>query len=517
MAISNIEIQDENGNIYYPKTASNNVFFEDGTTFQQKLDGGALRGQQGSKGDTGEKGERGEQGIQGLTGANGKDGVSISTNLVDGKATGSIKSKNIIEDDTNVLGEYSVSFGYRCKASGNYSHAESNSTIANGDYSHAEGYGNTATGNYSHAEGFQTTTTATFSHTEGSNTTANGLHSHAEGYNTIATGSSSHTEGRDTMTTGEYSHAEGRGTKAEGGDSHAEGYSTTAKGECSHAEGYNTTAKGGHSHAEGCYAISYNDYSHAQGKFNKQVSNDDMFWIGNGTADDKRSNALRVTSAGATYGMSAFNSTGADYAEFFEWSDGNPNNEDRVGYFVTFENDKIKIANINDDYILGIISGNPSVIGNSHNDMWNEMYIRDEFDRIVYEDVEVPDTFKTIHHDAVYENQNINPLDIDTNKESNILISEAYDEEVLDEPKHMKHRMKLNPKYDPSHEYIPREKRPEWSAVGMFGVLSVYDDGTCTVNGYAKVSNNGTATKSDNGYRVLKRVTNNIVKILFRS
>lgn len=332
----------------------------------------------------------------------------------------------------------------------------------------------------------------------------------------------------------------------------------TGTGGCGLTFGASNYNVGNYSFVNGTYNISFGDYSFVNGIRNRAIydknfvfgefletydaeqtifgrnniikpyvenstveddrGSSDAFIIGNGVDKSHRSNAFRITATGATYGMSAFNSTGADYAEFFEWVDGNPNNEDRVGHFVTFSDDKIKIANQNDDYILGVISGNPSVIGNSHNDMWNEMYVRDEFDRIVYEDVEVPDTFKTIHHDAVYENpQNTNPLDIGTNKKANILISEAYDEEVLDKPKHMEHRMKINPLYDQNKEYIPREKRPEWSAVGMFGVLSVYDDGTCTVNGYAKVSNNGIATKSDSGYRVLKRVTGNIIKILFRS
>lgn len=272
------------------------------------------------------------------------------------------------------------------------------------------------------------------------------------------------------------SHSEGEGTSAIVACSHSEGLRSISTGIASHAEGYETQANGFASHAEGIGTIAYNSNSHAQGRSNKKVSDNDIFWIGNGTADENRSNAFRVTRAGATYGMSAFNSTGADYAEFFEWVDGNPNNEDRVGRFVTFSDDKIKIANTNDDYILGVISGNPSVIGNSYNDMWNEMYIRDEFNRIVYEDVE-----------------------------------------VLGKPNYIKHRMKINPLYDPNKKYIPREQRPEWSAVGMLGVLSVYDDGTCIVNRYAKVSDNGTATKADNGYRVLKRVTGNIIKILFRS
>lgn len=32
-------------------------------------------------------------------------------------------------------------------------------------------------------------------------------------------------------------------------------------------------------------------------------------------------------------------------------------------------------------------------------------------------------------------------------------------------------RRKLNPAYDPAHEYIPRSERPEWDTVGLMGKL----------------------------------------------
>jgi hypothetical protein len=50
----------------------------------------------------------------------------------------------------------------------------------------------------------------------------------------------------------------------------------------------------------------------------------------------------------------------------------------------------------------------------------------------------------------------------------------------------------------------------------MMGVLSVRDDGTCQVNGYCTVAEGGTATASESGYRVIKRVNDHIVKVIFR-
>lgn len=52
-------------------------------------------------------------------------------------------------------------------ASGNYSHAEGQTTTASGDYSHAEGFSTIASGIASHAEGDHTVTSTAYSHAEG--------------------------------------------------------------------------------------------------------------------------------------------------------------------------------------------------------------------------------------------------------------------------------------------------------------------------------------------------------------
>ena len=72
------------------------------------------------------------------------------------------------------------------------------------------------------------------------------------------------------------------------------------------------------------------------------------------------------------------------------------------------------------------------------------------------------------------------------------------------------------PEYDPERPYVQRSERKEWSAVGMLGVLSVRDDGSCKVNGFCKLADDGIATASDTGYRVVKRVTDNIVEVIFK-
>lgn len=206
------------------------------------------------------------------------------------------------------------------------------------------------------------------------------------------------------------------------------------------------------------------------------------FVVGNGTVHSK-SNAFRITGEGQPIGKLGYSTTGCDYAEFFEWEDGNPDNEDRRGYFVTMEGKKIKKANAG-DYILGIVSAMPAVIGN-YDECWMGRYITDEYGAFVPEEFE-------------------------------------YEVEEKNEDGEMVTVTKIgikwaeNPDYDKEKEYVNRSDRKEWDTVGMLGVLHVRDDGTCKVNGFCKVIDGGMATSASTGYRVIERVTDNIVKVLFK-
>ena len=95
--------------------------------------------------------------------------------------------------------------------------------------------------------------------------------------------------------------------------------------------------------------------------------------------------------------------------------------------------------------------------------------------------------------------------------------------QVLDEdnnPIYEGTRFKLNPDYDPSKPYVKRSDRKEWAAIGMLGVLSVYQDGTCEVNGYACCNKDGIATKcnrTDPGaYRVIAKISDSIIKVILK-
>lgn len=236
----------------------------------------------------------------------------------------------------------------------------------------------------------------------------------------------------------------------------------------------------------------------------EEVSNDseargDAFVVGNGNSD-VRGNAFRVSHSGDAYALKAVNSSGADYAEFIKpWADNNPDGEDRVGYFVTVRDGFLHKANAG-DYIAGITSGNPSVVGNADEDYYWK-YERDAFGRIVLE--EIPERVQALDGEGA-------PM-FDENGEP---VMEATGGTVK--------RMKLSADYDKTLQglYEERKNRPEWDYVGMLGVLPVRDDGTCVPGLFCKCGADGIATLSVergfDAYMVIERAADGVVKVILR-
>ena len=178
-------------------------------------------------------------------------------------------------------------------------------------------------------------------------------------------------------------------------------------------------------------------------------------------------------------------SSGSDYAKYYEWLDGNTENEDRRGLFVTLDGEKIKIANAEDDFILGVVSAAPGFVENAYEKEWQGKYLKDIYGERITQEVEVP---------------------------------ESVDDEGNTIPATIKTEYVLNPEYNEDEKYIPRSQRSEWTYVGLTGELVVRDDGTCKVNGYCKPSEGGIATEAVTscGYRVLARLDDTHIKILIK-
>lgn len=209
------------------------------------------------------------------------------------------------------VGIQSHAEGSQTLAYGDSSHAEGMFTSSQGRGSHSEGFIALSIGDYSHSEGMMTTAIGMAAHTEGFSTSAEGIYSHAEGLETQAKGFYSHAEGGRSTTSGDYSHAEGLNTIAYGTASHAEGENNSAKGYASHVEGSENLAEGITSHAEGYITSAVGNYSHSQnlgtiangvaqtvlGKYNVADTSSALI-IGNGTADNARSNILTLDWSG---------------------------------------------------------------------------------------------------------------------------------------------------------------------------------------------------------------------------
>lgn len=295
----------------------------------------------------------------------------------------------------------------------------------------------------------------------------------------------------------QYLKASGQGSAVLGGE-----FNTATGKHSATVGGYGNKATGNYSLATGNYATAL-DYQLTCGWYsNTQTatagrgvgqSSGSIFVIGNGNGGTTagNSNAFRVNGYGTPYSKSGLNTTGCDYAEYFEWQDGNENDEDRRGYFVTLDGKYIKIADAG-DWVLGIVSGFPSIIGNGDEE-WRGRYVFDDFGTPVIE------TFE-------YE----------VDESETITNEDGEKETVTKKVKKTGTKWKEKPEYDSTQLYIERSERKEWSAIGMLGVLSVRDDGTCKVNGFCKLADGGIATASDKGYRVVKRVTDNIVKVVFK-
>jgi len=140
--------------------------------------------------------------------------------------------------------------------------------------------------------------------------------------------------------------------------------------------------------------------------------------ISGGTADVE----YILRGDGNAFADQSWNASGADYAEYFEWKDGNASDEDRRGYPVILDGNKIVQATDSDDAskIIGIISGNPAMVGDGAYTKWNDKYQKDDFGTYLRD-------------------------------ENGYRI--------------------LNTNYDETKDYVPRENRKEWDTVGLMGKL----------------------------------------------
>ncbi len=266
--------------------------------------------------------------------------------------------------------------------------------------------------------------------------------------------------------------------KLKGGNNHiggnfavAEGYGNIADGSNSHVGGVgnHSTHANTFIHGEGLEDLK--DNGAYFGKYNKNYASwgdKPFFEVAYGWEDNRQTMFMVQENSGNVFGKGSYNVMSGDYAEMFEWLDGNQKSQDRVGLFVALRGNKIVIAKTGDE-VIGVVSASPAIVGDSGAMDWRNKYMTDEWGRILYD----------------------------------------TDDDGVKKPR-------LNPDYKPDEDYIPRMYRKEWSPIGLLGKLKVRQDGTLTVGGHCKCNDEGMATVSDTGYIVMEVNSNGIATILVR-
>ena len=231
-----------------------------------------------------------------------------------------------------------------------------------------------------------------------------------------------------------------------------------------------------------CYADDSSDYTFIYGR---NVADTSMVFHSqvNGEVN------VEIEADGSARTDGTWSDSNADYAECFEWADGNGSAEERRGMTVVLDGEKVKLATDSDnkDNIIGVVSPEPVILGDAAPLGWHGRYkkdiygspIRKEQEWLIwkkeyhYEDgVKVlcaqpdPNKPQTLNGDM----ERCKVEDIEKRKAQNDIPDFAITNNI---------RYKTYGKdidktdYDPSKPYVPRKDRKEWDAIGMLGKLVV--------------------------------------------
>ena len=182
------------------------------------------------------------------------------------------------------------------------------------------------------------------------------------------------------------------------------------------------------------------------------ISVDDNFYFrdNSSTSSNLRRHYFNTNSGHIYAEGTVYSNYGLDYAEYFEWFDGNPDNEDRIGCSVSLVENTNKIKKCEPGEIpLGVVSGTSSMTGGGAGIHWNGYWKNDEWGRATYKQME------------------------DDNGEL-----------VFNEDGTPKMKRAINPDYDENlaTKYLTRDQRKEWACVGLLGQVFVKKGGVTSKN-----------------------------------
>lgn len=179
------------------------------------------------------------------------------------------------------------------------------------------------------------------------------------------------------------------------------------------------------------------------------------------------------------------------YSEMYEWSELFKYDIIPYGRFVMFDPKspcKIILADSKDN-VIGVTTINTTIVSDNPTE-WQGKYLCNEYGDIYLKKRDV----------AVAQNNydDINELNyIGTIKKTEVVPV-------------------INNNYDPNKQYVKRSDRNEWAAVNILGKCIVVDDGSCEAGGKCTVTSEGKATKANDGYYVIGRLSENTIMIFFK-
>ena len=177
---------------------------------------------------------------------------------------------------------------------------------------------------------------------------------------------------------------------------------------------------------------------------------------------------------GNAFASGSWASTGADYAEYFESTDGSAL---ETGITVVLADNKVRSYQPGDsaDDIIGVVrpknNATSTVVGNTAFNHWNQRYLTDDFGSVIMEPHSIYQWTEKIK-DGDYESTKYHsyeshcvPSDITIPDHATIVTHDEKGKPFV--------HAKENPAYDPTIEYIPREDRAEWNIIGLLGQVPV--------------------------------------------
>jgi hypothetical protein len=193
-------------------------------------------------------------------------------------------------------------------------------------------------------------------------------------------------------------------------------------------------------------------------------------YTGNGSDNINDDLEFKVKGDGNVSCDESFTGSGADYAEYFEWKDGNASDEDRIGISVKLDGNKIVPSSDSDNAsdIIGVVSGSPVIVGDADGTgaRWTQKYLKDDYGRKLKEEYTVTTWRDEANkQDHSYATDRI-PSDVTVPSDAKVTTTELDGVTKLLRPK-------INPDYDKTKTYVSREDRKEWDTVGLVGKLRI--------------------------------------------